>query len=128
MNERSYCHGRIPLVEVWESKDRLHQRTDSPMNRLAYLLILLLISAQVDNYWAAVPAVPSAAQADDDEYLPSSQRPQEEECSPHQKPAFAGLKPQAADLPLVRRGVPSDRNRTTPFAPAPLYVFMSLQL
>jgi hypothetical protein len=102
------------------------------MNRLAYLLLLLLISAQVDNYWdnswAATPLVPSAPQADDDEYLPSPQRPQQEECSPHQKPVFAGLKPQTADSPLVRRGVPSERNLTTAFAPPPLYVFMSLQL
>jgi hypothetical protein len=28
---------------------------------------------------------------------------------------------------LVRTGVPSEPNRTTPFAPPPLYVFMSLQ-
>jgi hypothetical protein len=98
------------------------------MNRLAYLLILLLISAQVDNSWAGVPVLPSAPQADDDEYLPSPQRPQQEECSPHQKPVFAGLKPQIADLPLVRRGVPSAWNLTTPFTPPPLYAFMSLQI
>jgi hypothetical protein len=98
------------------------------MSRLAYLLLLLLISAQVDNYWAAAPLVPSAPQADDDEYLPSPQRPQEEECSPHQKPVFAGLKPQTVNLPLVRRGVTSERNVTPPFTPPPLYVFMSLQL
>ena len=33
----------------------LLQRTASPMNRLAYLLILLLISALVDDFWAAAP-------------------------------------------------------------------------
>jgi hypothetical protein len=98
------------------------------MNRLAYLLILLLISAQVDDSWAPVPVGPFAPQADDDEYLPSPQRPQEEVCSPHQKPVFAGLKPQTAELPLVRRGVPSEWNLTTPFTPPPLYVFMSLQI
>src|SRR6516165_12576237 len=33
----------------------LLQRAASPMNRLAYLLILLLISALVDDFWAAAP-------------------------------------------------------------------------
>jgi hypothetical protein len=98
------------------------------MNRLVYLLILLLVSAQVDEYWAAVPVLPSAPQADDEEYPPSPQRPREEECSPHRKRVFAGLKPRTADLPLVRRGVPSAWDLTTPFAPPPLYVFMSLQI
>jgi hypothetical protein len=98
------------------------------MNRLAHLLILLLVWALVDDYWAAAPVWPSGPQADDNEYLPSPQRPQEEICSPHQKPVFAGLKPRTADVPLVRRGVPSEWNLTTPFAPSPLYVFMSLQI
>jgi hypothetical protein len=98
------------------------------MNRLAYLLLLLLVSAQVDDYWVGVPTLPSAPRADDDEYLPSPQRSQEEDCSPQQKLTFAGLKPQTVDLPLVRRGVPSEQNPATPFAPPPLYVFMSLQL
>ena len=98
------------------------------MNRLAYLLLLLLVSAQLDDYWVAGPPWPSAPRADDDEYLPSPQRPQDDECSPHQKPTFAGLQPQTVDLPLVRRGVLSGQDRTPPFAPPPLYVFMSLQL
>jgi hypothetical protein len=98
------------------------------MKRFAYFLVLLLISAQVDDCWAAAPVLPSAPLADDDEYLSSRQRPQEEESSPYQKPVFAGLKAQTADLPLVRRGVPSERNLTTPFTPPPLYVFMSLQI
>jgi hypothetical protein len=122
------CHGRIPLVEMWHSRFDHHQRTALPMNRLAYLLILLLITAQVDNYWPGAPLVPSAPQADDDEYLPLPQRPKQQECSPHQKPVFAGREAQAPDLPLVRTGVPSGQSLTTPFAPSPLYVFMSFQL
>jgi hypothetical protein len=105
----------------------LYQRTTLQMHRLAYFLVLLLISAQVDNFWAAA-VLPSAPLAEDDEYLPPQQRPQEKECSPHQEPVFVGLKPPTADLPLVRRGVPSEWNRTTLFSPAPLYVFMSLQI
>jgi hypothetical protein len=99
------------------------------MNWHAYFLVLLLIWAQVDDYWAAAPVLPSAPLADeDDEYLPSQWRPQEEECAPQQEPGFVGLKPQTADLPLVRRGVPSEWNLTTPFTPPPLYVFMSMQI
>src|SRR5262245_61881809 len=98
------------------------------MNRLVYLLILLLISAQVDDAWAValdLPAVPLAAE--DDEYLPAQWRPQGEQSSSRQKPVFDGLKPQTADFSLARRGVPSGWNLTTPFTPPPLYVFKSLQ-
>jgi hypothetical protein len=97
------------------------------MKRLAYLLLLLLISAQVDDTWAVAPVSPSAPLADDDEYLPSQWRAQEE-CPPRQGPVLVGLEPQTADLPLVRRGVPLEWGRTTPFAPPSLYVLMSLQI
>jgi hypothetical protein len=98
------------------------------MNRLAYFLLLLLILAQVDDYWAAAPVLPSVPLADDDEYLPAQKRAQNEERSRHQKPMFVGLKPRTADLPLARRGVSSKWNLTTPITPPPLYVFMSLQI
>jgi hypothetical protein len=99
------------------------------MNRLVYLLILLVISALVDDFWAAAPALPSAPLADDDdEYLPSQRRPQEDECPPHHQPVFVGLQPRTADFPLARRRVPSERNLTTPFTPSPLYVLTSLQI
>jgi hypothetical protein len=98
------------------------------MNRLACFLIFLLSSAQIDNYWAAAPVLPSAALADDDDYVPPQQRPRQEEHSSHQKLVFVGLKPQTADLPLVRSGVPSEWNLTAPFTPPPLYVFTSLQI
>jgi hypothetical protein len=99
------------------------------MKRLAGLLLLfLLVSAQVDETWAAAPFSPSAPPADDDEYLPSPQRPQGPECSPSQEWVLAGLGPQAADLPVVRSGVLLGRGLTAPFAPPPLYVLMSLQI
>jgi hypothetical protein len=99
------------------------------MKRLAYLLVLLLISAQVDDYWAVAPVSSFAPLADDnDEYMPPQRRTQGEEHSSHQKPVFVGLKPEIADFPLARRGVPPERDLTTPFAPPPLYVFMSLQI
>jgi hypothetical protein len=99
------------------------------MNRHAYLLVLLVIWAQVDDFWAAPLVSPSAPVAvdDDDEYLPS-QRRLYEECSPRQEPVFAGLKPHTADFPLVRRGVSSEWDLTAPFTPPPLYAFLSLQI
>jgi hypothetical protein len=97
------------------------------MKRLAYLLILLLLSTQVDDLWAAALNVPSASLADDD-YLPPRPRPQGGRTSAHQPPVFVGLKLQTVDLPLLRRGVRPAWNLTTPFAPPALYVFMSLQI
>src|SRR5262249_32621757 len=98
------------------------------MHPPACFLVLLLISAQVDDYWAAAPVLRSAPLADDHEYLPLRQRTRAEECSPHHEPVFAALRPQTADLPLVRRGVPCAWDLTTPFSRPPLYVFMSLQI
>ena len=98
------------------------------MNRLAYLLILLLISAQLDDAWAVAPDLSSASLADEnDEYLPA-QRPLHDEESPGQEPAFAGLKLRTADFPLARRGAPFEWSSTTLLPPPSLYVFMSLQI
>jgi hypothetical protein len=99
------------------------------MKCLAYLLVLVLLSAQVDDAWAVTLDLPSAPLAvDDDEYLPSQQRPQEEESSPWHKPVLVGRKHPTAAFPLVRRSVPSEWNPTPPCAPPSLYVFMSLQI
>jgi hypothetical protein len=99
------------------------------MKRLPYLLILLLLSSGVDDAWAAAPDSPSVQLADDnDEYMPAQRRPRGEQPSPRQEPACGGLKPQTADFSVARRGVPPERDLTTPLAPPPLYVFMSLQI
>jgi hypothetical protein len=97
------------------------------MKWLACFLILLLLSASVDDVWAVAPLSPSAPIADDDEYLPAQRRLQDEQAS-GKEPVFVGLKPQAADFPLVRRGVSSEWTLTTPFTAPPLYVFLSLQI
>jgi hypothetical protein len=99
------------------------------MTRLPYLLILLLLSAQVDDAWIADPALPSVSLADDnDEYLPAQRRPREELSTSAQGPMFVGLKPPPTDACSVPTGVRSEWNLTTPFTPPPLYVFMSLQI
>jgi hypothetical protein len=101
------------------------------MKRFAYLLILLLLSAQVDDAWAVPPVLPSAPLVDDnDEYLPAQRRPWEEKSASGQGQMFATrLKSLTADFPPVQRGVvPFEWNLTTPFTPPLLYVFMSLQI
>jgi hypothetical protein len=111
------------------SQGSFKQRTASQLKRLAFLLMLLLLSAQVDDVWAVAPDLPSAPLADDyTEYLPAQRRSSEEKASSDWEPMFVGLKSPAAEIPLVRKGVPFDWNRTTPFNPPPLYVFMSLQI
>jgi hypothetical protein len=96
--------------------------------RLAYLLLLLLISAQVDDVWAVAPASPSAPLADDDEYLPAPRRPQEEQIAVGKWLPFVGRKAQPADVPVVPKRPPSGSNPATPFTPQPLYAFMSLRI
>ena len=99
------------------------------MKRFAYLWVLLLMSAQVDEAWAVAPDFSSAVLADDnDEFLPAQRRPQEELTSSRQKPVLSIGTPRTADFSFVSRGVPSEWNSTTPFSPPPLYVFMSLQI
>jgi hypothetical protein len=99
------------------------------MKRLAYLLILLLIAGQADVAWAVSPLAPSAPQADDDdEYLPAQRNPQGERPSSRWEPGSAAAKLSTAEFASAPSGVPSGRTLATPFAPSPLYVFMSLQI
>ena len=98
------------------------------MNRVVYILMFLSISAQVDDTWFAAMDLPDAPVAEDDEFLPSPRHPQEELASSRQKWVFGGLQSQTADFDLLPRGVPSERTLTTASSPAPLYMFMSLQI
>jgi len=103
------------------------------MKRFPYLLILILLSAPVDEVWAVAPVLPFAPLAEDnaddnDEYLPTQRPPQGEQSASRDKPVCDGLKPQHADFSFVPRGLPSEWNLTTPFAPPSCYVFMSLQI
>ena len=96
--------------------------------RLPYLLLLLLISAQVDDAWPVAPSSQSAPLADDDEYLPAQRRPQEAQSALGQGLPFVGLKAQPADLSAVQKRPPSGSNPATRFTPQPLYAFMSLRI
>jgi hypothetical protein len=97
--------------------------------RLAYFLLLLLISAQLDDAWAAAPASPPAPIAEEnDEYLPAQRRPQDEQIALAHWPPFAGLKAQPADLSVAQKCPPSGPNPAPPFAPKPLLAFMPLRI
>src|SRR5215831_18556535 len=99
------------------------------MKRFAYLLVLLLISAEAGDAWAVAPVLSSAPLSDEnDEYLPAQRQVQGAATSSCQPPAFNGLKSRTADFSPGQSGVPSRWNLTTPFGPPPLYVFMSLQI
>ena len=100
------------------------------MKRFAYLLILLLVSAQANDALAltAAPTAPSSSLTDDnDEYLPARRRPREEESTWDQGPTFVTLNPPAVNFPPAQRGISFGWDLTAPFTPPSLYVFMSLQ-
>jgi hypothetical protein len=98
------------------------------MKRFAYLLILLVLSAQVDDAWAVAPDLPSAPFADDnDEFLPAQRWVRDEMYSAPQS-VLSTIKLHIASFPLVRRGISFEWALTTPFTPPALYAFMSLQI
>ena len=107
---------------------------------MLFFLVFLTFWAQVDG--ALLPAdfvSPSASplsndsddsnndsiDSDEYEFLPSQRPPQRAGLA---KQVIANRKLQTADFPIVRRGVPSDFDRITPFTPPLLYLFMSLQI
>jgi hypothetical protein len=101
------------------------------MKRSHYFLMFLVLLAQVDDTWVATfvsTSAPLSQVDDDDECTPSQLRTVGEESSARQTPIFNSLKRQTADFSVVREGVPSAWNLTRPFAPSPLYIFMSLQI
>jgi len=99
------------------------------MKPIGYLLILLLLSAQLDDAWAIAPVLPSAPVGDDnDEYLPAQGRPQAEESPPCQKPAFDVPKPPTAALSFVATGVAFKCTLPAPAEPSLLSLFMILQI
>jgi hypothetical protein len=99
------------------------------MKQIAYLLIVLLMSAQVDECWAVAPFAPPAPLTDNDEYLPLERQRREDRSASHREPISSPLETN------------SDGEFPNPFA-APtrfeadrggacrrscLYVFMSLR-
>jgi hypothetical protein len=97
-----------------------------------YFLVLLLVWAQVDDAWAATPLSPLAAPLADDadeEYLPAESQQHREQWAQGQAPAPPGVRPETGGVSsgIPQRGPSAESRAAAPFAPPPLYVFMSLQ-
>jgi hypothetical protein len=101
------------------------------MKRIAYFLILLVITDLVDDAWAVASVLPGTSLAADDdyddEYLPAQQQSGRDR-SLSRQPVFLGWNPRTAELSSGRRGLPVGWDLTARFAPPPLYVLMSLQI
>jgi hypothetical protein len=103
------------------------------MKRNAYLLVFLTFWVQFDD--SLLLALPSAGQSaslpsndEEEEYLPATGQERQEQSSLRRQPKSVSVKAQAADSTLVGNRLPSEWNLAAPFAPASLYVFMSLQI
>jgi hypothetical protein len=90
-------------------------------------LIILVLSAQADDIWAAPTVWPAPPVADDDEYLPSEQHVTRELSEIRQ--AFAVTQPGGTSADLSLNPIASRyRTKVTDYLAAlTLYVFMSLQ-
>ena|SRR6516162_3996903 len=100
------------------------------MKRGGYFLILLLLSAPIDDTWVIDSVLSSPSMPDDDdEYLPREQEKCEQEPVTCQRQPFVYAHadysaPVSGDL----SGKPfSGENLTSPFDRPLVYVFMSLQ-
>ena len=98
------------------------------MKRLPYLLVLVLTLALVDDTWAVAPGLLSAPLTDNDEYLTARQQLRGGTSSSCHQLASHRDNPRAAEPFSARRGVRPEWKWAAPFTPAPLYVFMSLQI
>ena len=99
------------------------------MKLMSWLLVPLLIAAQVDDAWAAVVYAPSVRLTDDnDEYIAAPRNEERERSAPGRRPLFARVAPTSGDFSFVRLCVPCERHAPAPLGPPPLYVFMSLQI
>jgi hypothetical protein len=98
------------------------------MKRLVHLLIILLLSVQVDDAWVDALAVPSAPLVgDSDEYLPIEPRVREDRFFATRTALFASIKPRSWDAWHAQSGLSSECLTAT-FSSSPLYRYMSLQI
>jgi hypothetical protein len=95
--------------------------------RIAYLLLGLVLWAQVDDVWGVCSSPSPSVATDDDEYLPA-----DSQCHGHStaflKPTAAGLKLRTSDFLFVQRSVPyRSHHFARPCNSLALYDFISLQ-
>jgi hypothetical protein len=96
-----------------------------------YLLILLLIGAEVDDALAIVPSPSTGAlAADNDEYLPAERQSEAKRSGWDQRPVLSGLISFDGLGCLSFSAWPMTRDwvAVAPFCPPSLFVFMSLQI
>jgi hypothetical protein len=102
------------------------------MRRNAYFLAFLTFWVQVDDLLFAAlsragQSAPLPSSNEEEEFLPPNRPERPQQSSFRRQPKSARLKAQAAAPSLVGKCLPSEWNLAAPFAPPPLYVFMSLQ-
>lgn len=97
--------------------------------QIAYLLILLLFSAQVDDVWVVVPHPAAETLAEENNEYLSGQRQEKRRCQSLDNPKFTGptVLPGQRDPVNPSGALAVDKECPRPLCPPPLYVFMSLQ-
>jgi hypothetical protein len=102
------------------------------MRRNAYILAFLTFWVQFDDLLLAAlstagQSAPLPGSNEEEGFLPPKRQARPQQSSLRRQPKTARPKAQAAVPNLVGKCLPSKWNLATPFAPPPLYVFMSLQ-
>jgi hypothetical protein len=98
------------------------------MALLVYLLIPVLLSSQVDDVWAVVCNFPTPPLVEEEVFIPSVRASKEAGSHADQKPVLPSLGSHTASFRIAQTGYQPERKSTSPLAPPPLYVFMSLQI
>jgi hypothetical protein len=101
------------------------------MKRNVYLLVFFTFWAQFDDVLvdcACAFQSDSLASDDDDECLPLNRKEGQEQVSVRRPAHPVGALPQTEEFRVVGNRVLIASNLTKPFAPPPLYFFMSMQV
>jgi hypothetical protein len=100
------------------------------MRRITHFLIFATLWSQFDDVLLApASAILSAPLAsDDDDYVSSVGQEEQSWLASMGQRQSVGVTPQGVDLLHVRTSLRSECKLATPFAPPPMYVFMSLQV
>jgi hypothetical protein len=109
----------------------LESRDGFKMKRITYFLVSMTIWAQFDDVLLAPASVVLSAPlaSDDDEYVPSEGREEQSWLISLPQRQSVGVASEA--VAPFRGGMsrrPCEWEFATPFAPPPIYVFMSLQI
>jgi len=100
------------------------------MKRITYFLISVTLWAQFDDVLLAPASTILSAPlaSDDDDYVSSVDQEEQSWLASMGQRQSVGVPPQGVDLFHVGTSLRSECKSATPFAPPPIYVFMSLQI